>query len=126
MGDMPDRDNAVVLVADREPNVLEDVSNTLEKAGLTVLTALGSAPVLDLCARRQEPIQLAILDMSMPGYGPELVQKIYSSFPGIRILYTSNVDESGAVREFMKKPFRRSQLLGRVLQVLDAPLVFTA
>src|SRR5664279_511229 len=100
MGDMPDRDRAVVLVADTEANVLEDVSTTLEKAGLTVLTAPGSARVLDLCAHRREPIQLAILDMAIPGFGPEFVQEIYSSCPGIRILYTSNADESGTVQEF--------------------------
>ena len=126
MGGMPDRDNPVVLVADAKANVLEDVSATLEKAGFTVLTALGSAPVLDLCVRRPELIQLAILDMAMPGFGPDLVQQIRSSYPGIRILYTSEVDESQGVREFMRKPFRRSQLLGRALQMLDAPMVLTA
>lgn len=123
---MPDPDNPVVLVADAKANVLEDVSNTLEKAGFTVLTALGGAPVLDLCARHSEPIQLAILDMAMPGFGPDLVGKIRSAYPGIRILYTSNADESQVVREFLQKPFRRSQLLGRVLQVLDTPMVLTA
>jgi CheY-like chemotaxis protein len=123
---MPGRDNPVILVADAKANILEDVSSALEKAGFTVLTALGSAPVLDLCARRQEPIRLAILDMAMPGFGPDLIERIRSAFPGIRIMHTSYTDESQAVGEFMQKPFRRSQLLGRVLQALDAPMVLTA
>jgi CheY-like chemotaxis protein len=132
---MPDSDSAVVLVADGEADILEDISSTLEKAGFTVLTALGEAAVLDVCARRREPIQLAIVDMHMPGNRPELVERLYRTFPGIRILFTSSKDESetvrqigrsGRVREFLQKPFRRSQLLGRVLQVMDTPMVSTA
>jgi len=135
MGGMPDPDNGVVLVADADANVLENVSSTLEKAGYEVITALGSKPLLDLCARRPKAIHLAILDITMPGAGPDLVQRISDSYPGIRILYTATTDESGRaaqfgpsgrVRDFLQKPFRRSQLLGRVLQVLDAPMVHTA
>jgi DNA-binding NarL/FixJ family response regulator len=78
---------------------------------------------------------LAIVDMAMSGNGPLLVERLYGSYPGIRILFTSSSDESatvrqvgrsGRVREFLQKPFRRSQLLGRVLQVMDAPLAHTA
>ena len=71
----------------------------------------------------------------MAGNGPDLVERLDGSYPGIRFLFTSAADESGAVRqtgragrtrEFLQKPFRRSQLLGRVLQVMDTPLVRTA
>ena len=132
---MPESDNAVVLVADGETDVLVDVSSTLEKAGFTVLTAHGGPALLEICARHHEPVQLAIVDMAMPGQGPELVEQLYRSYPDIRIIFTADKDESknirqigrsGHVREFMQKPFRRSQLLGRVLQVMDAPIVRTA
>jgi CheY-like chemotaxis protein len=135
MGHMPDAENAVVLVADGEASVLKNVASTLEKAGFTVLTAHGGRAVLDVCAEHREPIQLAIMDMTMSANGPDLVECLDGSYPGIRFLFTSSVDESGTVRqigrsgrtrEFLQKPFRRSQLLGRVLQVLDAPLVSTA
>jgi len=135
MGGMPDPHNAVVLVADGEASVLQDVSSTLEKAGFKVLTAHGEAALLDLCARHREPVQLAIVDMAMPGNGPERVDQLYRAFPNIRILFTDNKDESkavrqigrsGHVREFLRKPFRRSQLLGRVLKAMDEPMVYTA
>jgi CheY-like chemotaxis protein len=135
MGDMPDPDKAVVLVADGEASVLKNVSSTLEKAGFTVLTAHGGPAVLDVCAHHREPIQLAIMDMSMAGNGPELVDCLDGSYPGIRFLFTSTKDESGAepqtggsarTRGFLQKPFRRSRLLGRVLQVMDTPKVRTA
>jgi len=71
----------------------------------------------------------------MAGNGPDLVERLDGSYPGIRFLFTSVLDESGKLRqigrsgrtrEFLQKPFRRSQLLGRVLQVMDTPLVRTA
>ena len=71
----------------------------------------------------------------MAGNGPELVERLNGSYPGIRILFTSADDESGTARqvgrsgrtrEFLQKPFRRSMLLGRVLQVMDTPMVRTA
>jgi response regulator RpfG family c-di-GMP phosphodiesterase len=132
---MPESDNAVVLIADGEPNVLQDVSSTLEKAGYTVVTALGRPAVMDLCACKRERIQLAILDMTMLENGPEVVERLDQSYPGIRILLTSIHDESeaarragpsGRVRGFIRKPFRRSQLLGRVMKAIDTPLAATA
>lgn len=131
---MPDSDNAVVLVADGEASVLKNVSSTLEKAGFKVLTAHGGPEVLDVCKHHTAPIQLAIVDMTMAG-GPNFVDCLDGSYPGIRFLFTSNNEESGAERQigrsglsrgFLRKPFRRSQLLGRVLQVLDTPAVRTA
>jgi DNA-binding NtrC family response regulator len=132
---MPERDSAVVLVADGEERVLKQVSTTLGKAGFTVFTALGRSAALDFCRDGKEPVQLAIIDMAMGPGGPELVQELYHSYPNVRVLYTSNQDEAetvqtvgppGRSRGFLKKPFRRSQLLGRVLKAMDAPLTRTA
>jgi CheY-like chemotaxis protein len=132
---MPDSDQAVVLVADGEASVLKNVSSTLEKAGFKVLTAHAGRDVLDVCAHHPEPIQLAIVDMTMAGNGPDLLECLDGSYPGIRFLFTSSTDESGTERQigrsgrprsFLQKPFRRSRLLGRVLQVLDTPAVRTA
>jgi len=132
---MPDSDSAVVLVADAEANVLQDVSSTLEKAGYTVVTALGRPAMMDVCARHREPIQLAIVDMAMLDDGTDLVGRLDRAYPGIRILYTSNDAESaqsrlaapaGPVRGFLRKPFRRSQLLGRVMMAIAAPVAATA
>jgi CheY-like chemotaxis protein len=122
-------------VADGEASVLKNVSSTLEKAGFEVLTAHAEPDILDVCAHHPEPIQLAIMDMSMAGNGPDLLERLDSSYPGIRFLFTSSSDDSGSERQigrsgrprgFLQKPFRRSQLLGRVLQVLDTPAVRTA
>jgi len=132
---MPEPENAVVLVADGEASVLKNVSSMLGKAGFKVLTAQGGPAALDVCAHYRDPIQLAIVDAEMARNQPDLVERLHGSYPGIRMLYTSAGEDSpevrqiaraGRVREYLKKPFRRSQLLGRVLEVLDTPLVRTA
>jgi CheY-like chemotaxis protein len=132
---MPDPDNAVVLVADGEANVLQDISSTLEKAGYTVVTALGRAAVMEFCASHREQVQLAIVDVDLLESGPEMVERLDRSYPGIRMLFTSNKEEPDALRQIgcgsrargvLRKPFRRSQLLGRVMETMDTPLVATA
>jgi CheY-like chemotaxis protein len=134
MGYMPD-ENAVVLVADSEASVLRNVSSTLEKAGFIVLSAHGTPALLNVCAHFHGQIQLAILDMALSTSGSDVLDRLYASYPGIRILFTSAEDESASVlrfgrsghmRDFLQKPFRRSQLLGRVLEVMDTPMVITA
>jgi DNA-binding NtrC family response regulator len=132
---MPEQESAAVLVADGEERVLRQVSTTLEKAGFTVFTALGRSAALDFCRDRKEPVQLAIIDMAMGASGPELVQELCQSNPEVRVLFTSDQDESDAIQQagpsghfrgFLKKPFRRSKLLGSVLRAMDAPLARTA
>jgi DNA-binding NtrC family response regulator len=132
---MPEQESAGVLVADAEERVLQQVSSTLEKAGFTVFTALGRSAALDFCREKKEPVELAIIDMAMGASGPELVQELYQSYPDVRVLFTSSQDEtetiqragpSGHFRGFLKKPFRRSKLLGSVLRAMDTPLARTA
>ena len=132
---MPEQESAVVLVADGEERVLRQVSSTLGKAGFTVFTALGRSAALEFCHDKKEPVQLAIIDMAMGASSPELVQELYHSYPDVRVLFTSHQDDpdstqqagpSGRFRGFLKKPFRRSQLLGSVLKAMDTPLARTA
>jgi CheY-like chemotaxis protein len=132
---MPEQESAGVLVADGEERVLRQVSTTLEKAGFTVFTALGRSAALEFCRDKREPVQLAIIDMAMDMSGPELVQELYQSYPDVRVLFTSDDDQSGTIQQagpsgrlrgFLKKPFRRSKLLGSVLKAMDAPLARTA
>ena len=132
---MPEQESAGVLVADGEERVLQQVSSTLEKAGFTVFTALGRSAALDFCRERKESVQLAIIDMAMGASGPELALELYQSSPDVRVLFTSNQDESdiiqqagpsGHFRGFLKKPFRRAKLLGSVLRAMDAPLARSA
>jgi DNA-binding NtrC family response regulator len=132
---MPDPDSPVVLVVDSETSTLKNVSSTLRKAGFTVLTAHGASAVLDFVDRHRDPVDLAIVDTAISGNSPEVMVRLYGSYPDVRILFTSTqgdpagvvpIVRPGRVRAFLQKPFRRSQLLGHVLEVLDTPIARTA
>ena len=125
----------IVLVADSEERVLQQVSTTLEKAGFKVLTARGRSAALEFCQDKKGPVQVAIIDSVMGSNDPALVREIFECYPHIRVLFTGSHDEPAAIQQavleghscgYLKKPFRRSRLLGSVLQAMDARLTQTA
>jgi DNA-binding NtrC family response regulator len=127
----PEQEGVTVLVADSEERVLRQVSTALEKAGFAVFTALGRSATMEFCQDRTASVQLAIIDSAMGSNAPELVRELCHCHPLVRVLFTGNQDESNAFPQvvpeghscsYLKKPFRRSRLLGSVLKAIDGPL----
>ncbi|HTX36166.1 MAG TPA: hypothetical protein VME43_14150, partial [Bryobacteraceae bacterium] len=64
----------------------------------------------------------------------DLVYQLHQISPSLRVLFLSGESPSELARsvrarwhgKFLLKPFRRSQLLGQVLTLMDEPLVLTA
>jgi len=127
--------NSVVLVTN-EDNVRKAVTSTLEKAGFMVLSAANADSALSLCREVDTPIRLAIVDAGIGRIDePEFLESLYRAAPGIRVLFMSNSTAPEALEHLekpweavrvLRKPFRRAQLLGRVLEVMSEPLAFTA
>ncbi|MGO9255934.1 MAG: response regulator [Bryobacteraceae bacterium] len=125
----------VLVVANDEEAVLNAVSSTLEKAGFAVTGASSAAMALDRCRESEPPPELAVIDTTVPGMDlQDLVLQLHQISPTMRVLFLSGESPSEAVRslraqwrgKFLRKPFRRSQLLGQVLTLMDEPLVLTA
>ena len=130
-----EQEGAAVLVADPEERVLQQVSTTLEKAGFAVFTALGPSAALKFCHDQSEPVQLAIIDPAMGTNDPALVRELCECYPRVRVLFTGSQEESTATPQavpeghscsYLRKPFRRSRLLGCVLKAIGEPLTRTA
>jgi CheY-like chemotaxis protein len=135
-----DSHNTAVVVADNRETVLQAVSTTLEKAGFTILAASSAADALQHCRAHahdsRHAVQLAIIDATTAGINvAELVGQLESISPGMRTLFLTSGDEeqslrgiaaAGRVRGILHKPFRRAQLLGQVLEMMDQPLALTA
>ncbi|MBZ5619037.1 MAG: response regulator [Acidobacteriia bacterium] len=131
-----DSPNTAVVVADNRETVLQAVSTTLEKAGFTILPASSGAEALKYCRESPRPVGLAIIDTGTSGLNAaELVGQLDAFSPEMRTLFLTGEDEeeslrgvgaSGHIRGFLRKPFRRAQLLGQVLEMMDRPLVVTA
>jgi two-component system, cell cycle sensor histidine kinase and response regulator CckA len=125
----------VLVVANDEQAVLQPVSSTLEKAGFAVTGAPTSASALDRCRHDRLHPELAVIDTTIPGIDlQDLVSQLHQISPNVRVLMLSGEAPTEAARnvrarwhgKLLPKPFRRSQLLGQVLTLMDEPMVLTA
>ncbi len=102
---------ATILVVDDEPSICEVFRGVLEVDGHTVITAHHGTDSLKLAEQYSDRLDLAILDVTMPGMdGPTLAQHLRSKVPGLPIVMMTGHAES-AVRaidgdsQLLLKPF---------------------
>jgi len=125
-----------LVVADNQETVLRSVSATLERAGFDVFATSSGSEALLYCRESSRPIQLAVIDSEAVGINaPEFARNLNSVSPATRTLLLTGDDgedtlhdKAGSSRNFgvLRKPFRRSQLLGHVLEIMDRPKFLTA
>jgi two-component system cell cycle sensor histidine kinase/response regulator CckA len=133
---MDSKESPVVLVvANEEQAVRRAVASTLEKAGFIVTGASSGVGALEQCRQRGLRPELAVIDTTTPGIDlPDLMAQLHQISPSMRVLFLSGDFPSDVVRSVrarwrgkcLSKPFRRSQLLGQVLTLMDEDLVLTA
>ncbi len=119
-----------ILLVEDELNVRELVRKVLLRQGYQVLAAEHGQDALEVVARHQGPIHLVLTDVIMPYLsGPELVERIRSHQPMIRVIYMSGYtdqvlvqrDALGPEATLLPKPFATRELLRTVRDAL-APL----
>jgi DNA-binding response OmpR family regulator len=118
---------ARILVIDDEPELVRFVERALVAAGHVVSTA--HEGVVGLAMALNEPPDLVILDLVMPGVdGRRVLRALLAARPDIRVLVLSaeadvgarvELLEAGAV-DFLGKPFSIRELLARVSVRVDA------
>ncbi len=128
--DTDDSPNTAVVVGDVRGAALKEVSATLEKAGFVVVTASDGRAALDRCREQHLPVDLAVIDTAAAGIKtPEVEQQLHEMYPDVRMLFLSDdnpetiqeTESPGHVRRVLRKPYRRSRLLGRVLEMMQRP-----
>jgi DNA-binding response OmpR family regulator len=118
---------ALVLVADDDPDILSLVGFRLERAGYDVLPARDGEEALALALERHP--DLAVLDVMMPKLdGYEVTRRLRDNAATSRmpvILLTARVQESDITRgfeagadDYIKKPFSPQELRARVQAIL--------
>lgn len=116
-----------ILLVDDEESVRAVVTKILTRHGHTVLEAEHGADALRLAAGHEGKIDLLISDMYMPGLrGPEIVEKLRPSRPGIPVLFMSGYADEDVARSgvapgtrFLRKPFTVQELSEAVRQALE-------
>lgn len=123
-----------ILVVDDDPAVLRVTAEALERAGYCVLRAAGGSGALEIAhvaaavAEGQQPIDLLLSDVDMPGIsGPALAAILQAEWPRTAVMFMSGGAEPKHMEmygydwehTFLRKPFRAAELLAAVGRALE-------
>jgi len=130
---------STILIADDEARIRRLVSDFLKRDGHTILEAADGKAALELIETRRPTLDLAILDVMMPGMdGFEVLREIREQENGEKhlpvMLLTARAEDADQVRgleggadDYVTKPFSPIVLAARVrtLLVEDQPVDLT-
>jgi len=123
--------NAHILIADDESYILESITEVLKDNGYIVYSAADGKEALEIFHEHQDHIQLAILDMSMPGLtGIQVAKEIRKLTPNFPIIFNSGYDKNEMPDEMidckcclkLQKPVEMGLLIQSVCELLDVSL----
>jgi two-component system cell cycle sensor histidine kinase/response regulator CckA len=118
-----------VLLVEDEESVRELVRITLTSRGYKVLEAENGERGLQIAEDYNEPIDILITDVVMPGIGGrDLAKKLLALRPTVSVLYLSGYTEDAVIAQgapspaiaFLQKPFTLQNLAKKVREVLRA------
>lgn len=117
--------SAKILIIEDEPMLREITEAALTSAGYSVLSA-ANGPEGIACFEAQNSITLVVSDLGLPGMsGEEVVKRLLSIRPGIKIIVCSGFVDPAAASELgslgvqiLQKPYRSSDLLTAVRNAL--------
>jgi len=123
------RGTETILLVEDDPALCEMATELLRRLGYVVLAATNGLNALGLVEQRgKDPIDLLFTDVVMPQLnGKELSERIRTSHPETKILFTSAYTENAIFHQealnpgvaILQKPFTPSALACKVREVLD-------
>jgi CheY-like chemotaxis protein len=110
---------ATILVVEDETELRQAVSKMLGKRGFSVIEAPDGTAALDAIRGQSSPIDLLLLDITLPGAsGREVLQEARRLRPEMRVVVTSAYPEELAaaylestIERFIRKPYRFEDLV---------------
>jgi two-component system cell cycle sensor histidine kinase/response regulator CckA len=122
------RGHETVLLVEDEEEVRNLVSEMLRFYGYNVLQAANAGSALSIFNKYRQSIDLILTDIVMPQMsGPELIERIFTSHPDVKVLYMSGYTDSALVNHgllaeekyFIQKPFSAANLVEKVRLILN-------
>ncbi|MBI5327341.1 MAG: PAS domain S-box protein [Deltaproteobacteria bacterium] len=120
-----------ILLVDDEPVLRELGKDILEHAGYKVYLAKNGEEAIEIYMKKGSDIYLIIMDMVMPNMaGREASEAIHKINPDAKIILSSGYAEDFIVRDliknnlardFIQKPYRVTELLSKMEEVLKKP-----
>jgi two-component system cell cycle sensor histidine kinase/response regulator CckA len=117
-----------VLLVDDEDMIIEGCGELLDKIGYTVSTAKGGKEAIEIYKKKENQIDLVILDMIMPEMdGGETYKSLKEISPDIKVLlssgYSMDDQATGILKQgcdgFIQKPFNIMDLSIKIREILD-------
>jgi PAS domain S-box-containing protein len=117
-----------VLLVDDEDMIIEGCGELLDKIGYTVSTAKGGKEAIEIYKKKENQIDLVILDMIMPEMdGGETYKSLKEISPDIKVLlssgYSMDDQAAGILKQgcdgFIQKPFNIMDLSIKIRKILD-------
>jgi PAS domain S-box-containing protein len=124
----PPRGRETVLLLEDAEALQMIVREILEDAGYTVIDGKTTEDALARAAEHRGAIDIVLTDVIMPGAsGPEVVARIKTEWPEIRVLFMSGYADPAIGRRgtlepntnFIQKPFTAEALQRKLREVLD-------
>jgi PAS domain S-box-containing protein len=121
------RGRGTILVVDDESSILQMSRQMLKTMGFSVLTASDGRSALDVYRDAAEPIDLVLLDRTMPHMdGDETFRELVRLRPDLRVVMTSGYSEQSVaglvdgpgLAGFLQKPYRFDELRAAVRRAL--------
>ena len=118
---------STILLAEDEQGVRTFLEMALTRAGHRVIATPSGTDALAIAERGNEPIDLFITDVVMPGLsGPEAADQLKQRHPEVQTLFLSGYSSHSALPDrvttdpgaFLQKPFTVEALLGKVRELL--------
>jgi len=123
------RGDASVLIVEDDDGLRRLMSQVLRRNGYEVTDAESGEHAMALVAEATTPIDLLLSDVVMGGMnGRDLAFRLQSMWPDLRVLLVSGTADSTIAdglrqgsSDFLPKPFKPSQLIDRVHELLSRP-----
>ena len=125
----PQNGTETILLVEDENAVRNIVRIVLTRYGYKVLEASNGNEALEIVRTYEQPINMLLTDVVMPGmHGPEVAKAVVSKIPSIRVIFMSGYVDDARTREgladatasFIQKPFSSEDLAHKVRAILDA------
>jgi CheY-like chemotaxis protein len=116
-----------ILLVDDQEMVLEVGKKMLQKLDYTVFVARSGPEAVEVFAKKQNKIDLVILDMRMPNMnGGVVYDRLKKISPDVKVLISSGYIENNSIRDlmnkgcegFIQKPFSLQELSERIKDIL--------
>jgi CheY-like chemotaxis protein len=120
-----------VLLVDDDEDLLEIGKDVLEGCGYRVVVAVSGEEAVEVFKKRGARFHVVLMDLSMPGMdGSQCMKQLQLIDPSVKVILMSGLGDAyqmeqalaAGARAFLSKPYRMSEMIVKMEEVLELRL----